>query len=71
MITQLNREIEMTTLNDVRIELWDVGLRYGKACIELGLSKEAAIEKYITTTTDSIDKDTLIIAKCAIAFAYC
>lgn len=59
----------MKTLDKVREELWEAGQKYGKACIDLGLSKETAIAKYIDDT--QADKDTLIIVKCSIAFAYC
>lgn len=58
----------MKTLDEVREELWVSGLKYAKACIDLGLSKDAAIAKYIADT--QADKDTLIIVKCSIALAY-
>lgn len=63
----------MKTLDEARLELWEAGLNYGKACIELGLSKETAIRKYLTSANTNIDKDkdTETIAKCAITFAYC
>lgn len=61
----------MKSLNETRAELWNAGLNYGKACIEAGLPKKAAIEKCLTSMDINIDKDTEIIIKCAIAFAYC
>ncbi len=60
----------MKTLNEVRTELWEAGQKYAKACIELGLSEEAAIEKYTSSMNDNTDKDTIIIVKCSIALAY-
>lgn len=59
----------MKTLNEVRQELWEAGQKYANACIELGLSKDLAIEKFVTSAT-KIDKDTLIIAKCSIVHTY-
>jgi len=64
--------INNETLYEVRKELWAAGLKYGKICIELGLSEELAIEKYFAAKdTPTMDKDIKDIAKCSIAFAYC
>ena len=60
----------MKTLNEVRTELWKAGQKYAKACVELGLSQEVAIEKYIASMDTNTDKDTIIIVKCSIALAY-
>ena len=60
----------MKTLDEVRTELWEAGQKYGTACIELGLSKEAALKKYTASMDPNTDENTFIIAKCSIAFSY-
>ncbi len=61
----------MKTLDEVRTELWEAGQKYAKACIELGLSQEITVEKFISSSSHiDIDEDTLVIIKCSIALVY-
>jgi len=61
----------MKTLDQVRTELWEAGQKYAKACIELGLSQDETIDKFISSSTHiNMDKDTLVIIKCSIALVY-
>ncbi len=61
----------MKTLDEVRIELWEAGQKYAKACIELGLSEKATVDKFISSSPHiNMDKDTLVIIKCSIALVY-